>query len=400
MRISILLKREPFGEILEQTLSSFLQSRTGDAHSVRWLAARSVVASGQKWFCNPYLNVIFVGDARREVFEPAIREFSRSTKPWRGPLQKLYVLLASRSPTSRLLATSGIEVSPGLVGAERCAIIGGNHHIRLLDYGLGRCFVIGKAGFNARLMTEEIRVRQAFPYLPTPEIKEVGADSSWYGEELILGTPVNRLEDPRQGEVAVETIAVPLSRLYDDTAETVAVAEYATGIVKRTEELITVNRHFSQNDRDLLFTQLSALLDLAVTRSGDTTTIVQCHGDFQPANILVGEGRCWLIDWEYTACRQLAYDFLVYSLASRAPVGLGLRLHRLLEEGVGYQYRLFGWLPRLSLHTREDRRATLALFLLEELELKLSEMSNPLLTTLDVGYRRFSEEVRCSLAVL
>ena len=40
MRISLLLQREPFGEIVERTLATFLESWTGQPHEVRWYGGR------------------------------------------------------------------------------------------------------------------------------------------------------------------------------------------------------------------------------------------------------------------------------------------------------------------------------------------------------------------------
>ena len=75
MRISTLLKREPFGIILERTLKEFFQDCYGQTYNIKWRRKQfftSTYKKGQVWFCNPYINAIFVPQVNQEILTPVI----------------------------------------------------------------------------------------------------------------------------------------------------------------------------------------------------------------------------------------------------------------------------------------------------------------------------------------
>ena len=393
MRISQLQLREPFANILERTLADFLSKRIGQLFQVVWRqGAYTGGGGGQTWLCNPYLNIIFRPGIHREPLLPAVYEFSRSVKPWRTPMNKLYVLLATGRFTARFLATATVVIDPSLPNAADMVIIGGNHHIRLLDYHQRCCTVVTKHGFCVALMKAEIAVRSAHPYLPAPRILEKSADGSWYSEELILGTPINRLKDQRQAEDEVQQIVTRLFRLYEATCQSERIQHYIGRIVSRIDLHVGRNHLLTTSQRDNLSAVVQRLVCAASERSGDIAT-VQAHGDFQPANILVGDGGPWLIDWEYTTRRQAGYDGLVYALFSRRSLGLAQRLSKVLDGTQPLNNTLLASWPGLEWNDYNKRPATLALFLLEELDLKLMENDNRLFTSLDSGFSNFYQEL-------
>ncbi len=150
MRISLLLQREPFGRILEKTLKVFLDEKFKGTYRVKWSKTKSFdteSSDSQHWLCNYYLNAIFVPEVSRSTLNPVIQEFSRSIKSWRIPLQKLYVYLATTLLANRF-AGAHIYIYPPISNPHGILIIGGNHHIRLLDYNQNCCFVIHKDGFD------------------------------------------------------------------------------------------------------------------------------------------------------------------------------------------------------------------------------------------------------------
>ncbi|HBG05053.1 MAG TPA: hypothetical protein DDY22_05750 [Geobacter sp.] len=392
MRMSLLFQREPFGKILERTLADFLAVRFGQPFRVTWRqGTRNGRDGSQSWLCNPYLNIIFRPGIQREPLLPAIYEFSRSARPWRTPLNMLYVALATGRIGARCLANATVDIEPPLFHAEEMVIIGGNHHIRLLDYHRRCCCVITKSGFCDVFRQNEIAVRRSYPYLPAPRIVECGEKGNWYSEELILGTPVNRLKDQRQAREAVRQIVPRLFALYESTQKTKRVDEYVGNIVGRIDLLIGRNHLLSHPQRENLKGVVKKLARSAVEQPGDIS-IVQAHGDFQPANILVGDGGPWLIDWEYTTRRQSGYDGLVHVFSSRRSSGLALRFREALAGSTMADSLLSSW-PGMEWRDHGRRRATLALFLLEEMDLKLTENDNPLFTFLDAGFQSFSHEL-------
>lgn len=392
MRISLLLQREPFAEILEKSLADFFRSRTGHDHQVTWKGKDHKHTGEQNWLCNPYLNAIFVPGVRKAVLEPVIREFSRSTRYWRIPLQRVYVELATARRTCRWFATAFVEIVPPLESAENCLILGGNHHLRLLDYRNGCCFVITKSGFSREIFAEELRIRRENTYLPSPSIRDVAVDGSWYSEELILGTPINRLKDPRQAEETVRAITPGLFRLYELTHRESDAGEYAADLVMRINSLLAVNNLLDAGKKAEIMRVISALHELAVFRSGrNRVDTVQSHGDFQPANILRGERQSWLIDWEYTARRQIHYDLLVFLLCTRSPSGMSERMAKLLSDRKPLGNISSQWL--VPLRNKKSVAQVVPFYLLEDIELRIKEMSGRTIIKHDFDFYSLCSEI-------
>lgn len=404
MRISLLLKREPFPEIFERTLEDFLQSRFNATYSVTWHASGTTVSvnsNSQTWLCNSLMNAIFVQGTNRQVLLPVIQEFSRSIRPWRTPLQKLYVWLATTKFTSRLLSTASVEISPPLNNPKNKLIIGGNHHIRLLDYNENCCYVINKSGFNKEFISNETRVRRENPFLPTPAIMKIADDGTWYSEELVLGTPINRLKDPLQAKEAVRKVSAPLFQLYEKTKEIKRTRDYAGSLIHRISGHID-NLLFNISLKEDISGNVRALERIIGSLAGEDAfiTTVQSHGDFQPANILVYNEKAWLIDWEYTNRRQTAYDGLVYSLASRFPAGLGRRIAGMFNSNRNSSNEFMRDWPEADWDNKGKKLICIIIFLLEELLLKLEEVSVPVFKAFDQGFIVFLEEFKSSVQEL
>ena len=122
--------------------------------------------------------------------------------------------------------------------------------------------------------------------------------------------------------------------------------------------------------------------------------VAQTHGDFQPANILLGEEQTWLIDWEYTAERQIAYDGLVLALEARSSQGLGQRALQAMDGDLPACRQLLSTIPYVRWQDRAERCAMLTIFMLEELDLKVMEVGNSMLFSLDRGFEAFWKEAR------
>lgn len=120
--------------------------------------------------------------------------------------------------------------------------------------------------------------------------------------------------------------------------------------------------------------------------------VAQTHGDFQPANILLGEEQTWLIDWEYTAERQIAYDGLVLASEARSSQGLGQRVLQAMDCDLPECGLLLSTIPYVRWLDRAERCSMLTLFMLEELDLKVMEVGNSMLFSLDRGFEAFWKE--------
>ena len=81
MKISILIDREPFDKIFEDTFSSFLKDLTNFSHQVKWKLKTNnneIKDSVQTWYCNPLINSIFVKGADSLIFESINGEYSNN----------------------------------------------------------------------------------------------------------------------------------------------------------------------------------------------------------------------------------------------------------------------------------------------------------------------------------
>jgi hypothetical protein len=400
MRISLLLQREPFAHILEKTLQKFLEEQFQREFVVKWhlgKPSRRKIKDHGSWLCNYYLNAIFAPNVERYVLRPAKKEFARSDRAWRTPLNRIYFALATSKPLARHFAGASLEITPALPGAQNLLIIAGNHHIRILDYSRSCCFVIKKDRFSRVFFDKEIKIRKEHDYLPSPQLREISYSSCWYSEDLVIATPINRLQDPSRAEEIVGKVTQPLIRLLKSTASKKNALTYAAGLCDTINDSLTrcnlLDRHekdaIQQLDRKILQT-----IRGYCEKVGPEITISQTHGDFQPANILENADGGWLIDWEYTDRRQIAYDGLVLGLNARLPKGLNKRIKHAVEYEDMEDLRLLQEWPHINWQDKDQRCLYLALFLLEELSLKLQENGNPLFEKMGSGFSSFLKEIR------
>jgi hypothetical protein len=381
LRISLLLQREPFGSILETTLSRFWSNRSGGECAVRWIpgSETGVQPGEQVWSCNPYLNAIFASGARAETFEPVSMEFARATRFWKRPLQWAYVRAATSSSLASRLAWKALAIAPALDRAPQLLLLGGNNRIRLLDREHGLSYVVLKDGFDSRYIERELRVRKDWADLPIPALVDVADDGSWFSERYILGRPVNRLGDRRLAGRSVGEAAAALQVVQAHTRQETDPTSYSAELATKADQLLSTVRWLEPELRQRIRQSSEDMVALVrvAARDGQMVTKAFSHGDFQPANILVTEDRTWLIDWESADVRQLAYDPLVYALGSRSTAGLACRVLIALAGRSSSNELLTEW-PGLAWDRGPSRAIALILFLLEELVLHSEEASNQL----------------------
>lgn len=406
MRISLLLQREPFGAILESTLSRFLRSWSGEPRTVKWALRRERVAvdeSGQRWVCNAYLNAIFVPGADASVIEHVRREFGRATTAWRQPLQRAYVKMAVSPGFAGQLAQASVTISPPLPDASGILITGGNRRIRLIDTRRGLVYAILKTGVPRQHVDRELASRRAAEdaHVHVPAIEAADADAGWFCERFVVGTPINRLADatdmPRRYEEALQDIG----RLVARTASDEGAADYARRVASQARCLLAENAQVPVSNRAKLYGTLDELLavvaELVPRRSRIPTALT--HGDLQAGNILADEDTAWIIDWEDADRRQAGYDWLVANLQSRFPSGLSVRLSHFVSTGI--ETLAFGAsaVPeQLGWDDALVRRRDAAVFLIEEFAFRAAESANPTITRPDASLMALAAEASLALA--
>ncbi|MCK4823244.1 hypothetical protein KA005_46245, partial [bacterium] len=85
---------------------------------------------------------------------------------------------------------------------------------------------------------------------------------------------------------------------------------------------------------------------------------------------------------------------------ARSSLGLGQRVLQAINDDVGECGQLLSTIPYVRWQDRVERHAMLALFLLEELDLKVMEICNPMFFGLDQGFEMFRKEVRQAVQVI
>ena len=402
MKISLLLKREPFGEILEQSLAGFLNDFYGNGYKVKWLARNQwdnehSQKSDQKWICNPLINSIYVKEAKYEVFYAIKWEYSKNPlKPWRSAFQRLYLQIAIKSKFGPLLASYSVMISPEISNARNMLIIGGNTKIRVIDHTNKTVFVILKRGFNKKYLEREILVRQNYGYLPIPSLKQIGT-FDWYSEEYVSGISPDRLKKEIGNQILAESTQT-IHKLLTDTALEEELKVY-TGmrVSKITDKLENINQISDDKKRYILQIVNVIISDLKKISRYQKNKIFTAitHGDFQPGNILYDGNKTWILDWEYSRRRQIGNDLFVLILNPRNPIGFACRFLNLANNKLKEINRslLLNW-PFLNWQNESSRRISLRLYLLEEIDFLLEENDNPFFYGQTYGLNPFLNELK------
>lgn len=394
MRMSLLMRREPLGNILERTLENFWSQRTEQNCKVEWLwmpKRQKTPTDAIDLACNIYLNAIFSPDTANGALDPIRREFTNSTVAWRAPLQRLYCQLALSPNWSSWFKQAILRVSPRHEWFAKQVVVPGNNKIRILDHANRCAFGILKHGFSSATLENEIQARGHATELgiPIPQLLETDSRNTWFREAFVAGTPLNRLTDPEIRSDVIRRASSDIRRLAKATTDQTSVGEYVTATIAQIEHLQGNNHLLDEKQHQAISTAIHRLAKTLSPNAEHPLTTSLTHGDFQPANILVNGQDYWIIDWEYAARRQIGYDQLVLDCDARTGERLKPRLTDFVErqplESMLELHRDFS--------QKSYRNVAVELFLLEELALRLSENTNAQFTQLDHGLTSLISEL-------
>ena len=389
MRIDLLIKREDFPKIFEETFSTYLFNRFAAEYDVKWIPSPGVFFN-KSLLCNHKLNIIYTKNIDRNQLKLLMSEYSYNSNPLKRLAQKFYISLSSSVYFGFFFKSSTVSVSPWLSELDELCIIPGNHSLRIIDLKKSVCRVVLKSGFNAEFIVNEINFRKRFTCLAIPKILKVDLVEYWYEEEQITGLPLNRIGDPVIKAKGLLDAQKNLLKLYGKTLERANGGDYFDKLVKHCICLIDqLPNIYSKGDK----ARILGILDFLTLnlRLSDVVSIdlVQSHGDFQPANILIGAMmyEMYLIDWEYTSRRTIHYDALVFTAEARSPGGLSKRLNSVLN-GTDVSWK---WCVNYS--TEKLCKSELIIFLIEDLIVRLSELRIPYMVCKNQGLDVWIEEV-------
>ena len=398
MKISLLIDREPFIKIFEDSFSSFLKDLTNSPHQVKWKSKTNnneIKDSIQTWYCNSLINSIFVKGANVAVFDSINEEYSNNPlKPWRSLVQKFYLYLAQHKITAPLMAQYTIDISPPIENGENKLIIGGNTKIRMIDISDKKVYVILKKGFDKIYLEREIYVRNNFKYLPIPKIQSKTKNNMWYCEDYITGISPDRIGGAKGQEVLNKAIQ-HLHKMLNETKRNESLSVYVGFLKERINKNIVEISHFDSSLRKEISHLALELSKHLNNYHNHIITTAYVHGDFQEGNIIYDGEKTWLLDWEYSDRKQIGYDLFVLILKSRLSNGFLNRVKNLMNNKLNYdQLKLMNEWPRVEWNTKKLIDIYLILFLLEELDFHVSENRNDYFLRESSGLRMFCQGVK------
>ena len=246
-------------------------------------------------------------------------------------------------------------------------------------------------------MRERLLLRGQHPELPGPKLFRFDSSEGWYAEERIHGLPLNRLNNGRRIQEAINRAQQSMLHLYDQTSSEQGYREWKYSIIQQIDAAVEgLPAVYSESLRKQILSTVEMLSSVCfdVDVEGRIIETVQTHGDFQPANILIptdsDQSSVYLIDWEYTAKRCRWYDALVFELHSRSPKGFADRVSQWLLD----KHRAFQLIEWCGLDQTEFLpKFVVASFLLEDLLLRLGDATIPGLLQPNKGFLVFVDEL-------
>jgi hypothetical protein len=254
-------------------------------------------------------------------------------------------------------------------------------------------------------MQAELAVRRVSGTWPIPAVRAVAADGTWYESDYMQATSLNRLSASVDRGRAVAQAFETLGQWLERSLTVVPIATYAGAVCHEIVTRLEQGSLFTPSDRQAVDSWIAKAQEiLHCTKKGDAAVdLAWGHGDFQPGNMLIDtDGRVWIVDWEHTGQRQLAYDYLVFGLRSRFPAGLAVRIEDAWHNVEGLLDTLPVVHPRLPAVMRDatHRKQVFALFLLEDLLWNIQENSSPSFRQQSGAWLQYKKQMAPALAAL
>lgn len=371
MKIELLLEREPFWEILFNTLDSYYQNIDGKKRNFTLKNKRTKdLFNKDILLVNSKLNIIFNPYVNKNIFSQTKKEFSYHPNILKRWVQTAYVNLAITFPFSIIFANHILEIDSFIPHSNDILILGGNNRLRIIDLQSNLMIVILKNGFNRYFFENEILLRKNLLNLDIPKLISSNSTNSFFTEEIISGTPINRLHNNQLSEKALKQAISNIQKMYNQTIKTITLSQYVSQLQNEVNILIKNDIFSSISDR---VKKLSNQI-LSFKKNGKTIDLAMTHGDFQDANILLDKDNIWLIDWENAKKRSINYDTLTYVLNARILNQFHNTYIMFSQQARNKQYDLFK--KYLSNLDDQDIDQVLRIFLVENLIFALQQNNN------------------------
>ncbi|AKF25185.1 hypothetical protein YH65_07105 [Sulfurovum lithotrophicum] len=391
MKIELLIEREPFWDILFRTLDAYYHNIDGKKRNIQLRSKKIKDLFNRNIFLvNSKLNIIFNPHVDKNIFGQTKKEFSYHPKRLKRWMQTAYVNLATTFPFSFFFAESVLEINPLVPHAKDILILGGNNRLRIMDLKSDSMIVILKKGFSRYFFDNEVLLREKMKDMDIPKLLSCNPAHSFFSEEIISGTPINRLQDDQTAQEALEKAISNLQTLYGQTIEEIELPSYESQLHSEIDGLLD-NKVFS-SIRDRVLSLCDKLFSFESNR--ETISLAMTHGDFQAANILLDKDNIWLIDWENAKKRSVDYDALTFVLKARSIELFYDAFVMFYQQGKNKEYDLFK--KSISCLDDNDVERMLRVFLVENLIFALQQNNNEMFYSFDtylVDYLEIMEKI-------
>lgn len=338
MRTSLLLRREEFGKILSLTLECYLKSVTKREYQITWFdkisKIRKLVSNtSQVWYGNIYLNFFSISENRSSCFENQYKEFSVSKSFFKKIPQKYYAKCAISKMFRVFLSQVAFSINPGIINATGCVIIPGNRRIRIIDYNRNVSIVILKMGYSQDYLINDVMLRNNIVLDFVPMIRNTDIKNNWYEEDIITGTPINRIPKLYSIPISKRAMLALLDKIIIPTLFMMDFHEYMGRLLWSIDKIKEEKIRNSNLIQVLTILVSSAQCLIRKIPPDLKIPISLTHGDFQAANILArNDGEFYVIDWENVSLRHAAFDLIVNIVGSREKVDWFLNIKNLFEN--------------------------------------------------------------------
>lgn len=375
MRVSLLLAREDFGRILEDTLSAHWHERFGREFKVCWGRPQTgPTVAVQQWHGNKYLNFFATDIAPNACMRFIRREYGRSVGLLRRPLQSAYVRLGTTALTRRALSQVAFTVTPPSPDGGKCILMGGNHRLRFLEPEQNTFRVVLKRGAARDYVSNEIAFRRSVPSSIIPRLMDVSATGNWFSEEFVQARGITRSHPDRGRAVQKEAIRRMIGEIVEPAIRYAPLFEVAAQRAQTIGEKLEGTPRLSPRCRAEVGQLTAELMAIVNEREWGrcSTGISWSHGDFQLGNMMDGDDCVWVVDWENVGWRSTGYDPLTLVLQSRRAGQLPRQLERMLIDERHPAHAIMKTWPGIEWGPK-TRPVYVALWLLEEVIFHLKE---------------------------
>ena len=319
MKISEMLQREDFYDILPKTLNryaSFLGIEQGSVE-VKDKDMMAVL------YVNEKLNAIISAKPSKNVKDYLKTEYAVNGSALRKLMVNAY--LTAGTTMVRRLSQRGLALKSSLP-LNDSLIYPCNKKIRLFDFASGMVYTVLKDGFPDIYIKRETEFRQNTDAAFVPKITKSG--EGCYSESIIKnGRPLARIQDETFVEQKKkESLDLLLSLTKE--RESISANEYLDQLKDRCLTMLAEKKGFDSESI------VSGIFDKLIDGLNDCEIeLVTSHGDFQPGNIWIDkEGMIVIIDWETVKKRSPFYDYAALFLRLRNHGGQQNFCNRVLEN--------------------------------------------------------------------